>query len=113
MSTPDSDLPRRPPPSPIYRAIQVVEAPFAGLAGMTCRDFARLTVTRLDRPLTAGEALRHRFHGALCGLCTRFASQFETLNELTRTLETDIPPPEPDDAAAARIAAAVRAAAKE
>ena len=108
MSSHHSNLPHRPPPPAIYRAIQVVEAPIANLAGMSCRDFARLTVTRMDRPLTSTETLRHRFHGAMCGLCGKFAAQFESLSELTRTLETDIPPPSPDEAAAARIAAAVR-----
>jgi hypothetical protein len=89
--------------------MQVVEAPLAGLAGMSCRDFARLTVARLDRPLRADEKIRHRLHGALCGLCGKFAAQFAALNDLTDSIEAEARPPSTDEAAVHRVAAAVRA----
>jgi hypothetical protein len=113
---PEGDRDPRPAPPRAYRVIQSLEAPLSDLMGLSCREFARLTVTRLDRPLTASEALRHRFHGTLCGICARFATQFSFLNDLTREIETEdnAPPPPPSDrAAAARIAAAVRAEIKK
>lgn len=105
----------RPAPPALYRALQTVEAPLAGLAGLTCREFARLTVARLDRPLTAGEAVRHSLHGTMCRLCNRFAHQFTAINDLARELEAESSPPPATipDPAAARIATAVRAAAQE
>lgn len=102
----------RPAPPRTYRVIQTVEAPLTNLVGLSCREFARLTVTRLDRPLTASEALRHRFHGSLCGICARFAAQFTALADLTREIEAETSAPAAgaeDEAAIARIAAAVRA----
>ena len=102
----------RPPPPRAYRLAQRVEAPLASLVGLSCREFARLAVARLDRELTPGEALRHRLHGAMCGLCARFAAQFSLINELSREIETETTPDAAaDPAALARIAAAVRAAA--
>lgn len=111
---PEGERDPRPAPPRAYRVIQSLEAPLTDLMGLSCREFARLTVTRFDRPLTASEALRHRFHGALCGICARFATQFSLLNDLTREIESEdtaaAPAPSDDDtAAAARIAAAVRA----
>ena len=105
----------RPAPPRGYRRAQRIEAPITNLVGLSCREFARLAVTRLDRPLTTSESIRHRMHGAVCGLCARFAAQFSALNELTRELEAEAPatahPAETaKDEAAARIAAAVRAA---
>lgn len=74
----------RPPPPRRYRVIAMLERPFTQVAGLTCRNFARLTVARLDRPLTPGEAIRLRLHGAMCQLCREFASQFTLINELIR-----------------------------
>ncbi len=109
---PSSDQDPRPAPPRLYRAIQTIEAPLANLVGLSCRQFARLTVTRLDRPLTTTEALRHRLHGSLCGICRRFSAQFALLNDLTREIETETTPAaeaETETAAITRIAAAVRA----
>lgn len=104
----------RPAPPRTYRAIQTLEAPLMDLMGMSCRQFARLTVTRLDRPLTATEALRHRLHGAMCGICGKFAAQFAALHDLADEIEAETTPAAATDPAAiSRIAAAVRAAAKD
>lgn len=73
---------------------------------MTCRDFARLTVTRMDRPLTHGEQFRLRFHGTLCRLCRDFAGQFEIINDLVREAATETTD-ETDSAALDRIRARV------
>lgn len=112
----------RPPPPARYRRMMVIEAPLTRLVGLSCRDFARLEVARRDRPLTRPEAFRHRLHGAMCGLCARFAAQFNVIEEITREVETTSPAAPvyassaaPDfasdaDAAAARIATKVRAA---
>ena len=109
MSTqPASDQDPRPAPPRLYRAIQTIEAPLTNLVGLSCREFARLTVTRLDRPLTTTEALRHRLHGSLCGICSRFASQFALLNDLTHEIETETASTEAETAAITRIATTVR-----
>ena len=105
----------RPAPPRRYRQVQKFEAPIAGLVGLSCREFARLTVTRMDRPLTTVESLRHRLHGSICGICSRFAAQFSALNELTRDIESEkteaaAPLEASESEAAARVAAAVRAA---
>lgn len=116
MNAPDDSSDPRPPPRRSYRILIRAEGPLLNLAGMTCRDFARLAVTRMDRPLTTREAIRFRFHGIACTVCRRFAAQFETLNELLRETAAEPPPEElaspPEDDAPARIAAAVRAAVK-
>lgn len=101
----------RPAPPRRYRAIQRVEGPLAHLVGLSCRDFARLTVARLDRPLSVQENLRLRLHGAMCGLCTRFAAQFSVLGELIQEIETEPSPdsaPSPDQALIERIQSSVR-----
>ncbi len=117
--TPDADGDHdasdpRPPPSRRYRVLMCVEAPLAGLVGMSCRDFARLTVAAQDRPLRSGERLRRRLHGVMCTVCRGFAAQFDTLNELLRETSAEPPPaavvPPGDSDAQARIAARVRAA---
>ena len=109
--SPENERDPRPAPPRAYRLAQRVEAPIADLVGLSCREFARLAVTRLDRPLTATESLRHRLHGAMCGICARFAAQFSLLNDLTRELEAESSSsPAADPAAVSRIAAAVRAA---
>jgi hypothetical protein len=117
MNAPDDHSDPRPPPRLSYRVLTRAEGPLLNLVGMTCRDFASLTVTRMDRPLTTRETIRLRFHGIACSICRRFAAQFETLNELLRETAAEPPPeelaPPPEDDAPARIAAAVRAAAKE
>ena len=101
----------RPAPRRSYRVIQRVEAPVADLVGLSCREFARLTVLRRDRPLSAVETLRHRLHGAMCGLCARFAGQFATIDELVREIEAGEPAlPTPSDEAVARVSNAVRTA---
>ncbi len=103
----------RPPPPPRYRAMQRVEGPVLNLVGLSCREFARLAVARLDRPLTVAERLRLGMHGAVCGVCARFASQFALLHELAREVETSPAGPKtsPDaEAAVARINSAVRTA---
>jgi hypothetical protein len=103
----------RPPPPRRYRVIQRVEGPVLHALGMSCREFARLTVARIDRTLTTGESLRHRFHGAMCGVCTRFSAQFSALGELTREIESETAPASenpPDHAAITRVNASVRAA---
>lgn len=103
----------RPAPPRRYRAIQRVEGPVLNALGLSCREFARLTVTRMDRPLTANEALRLRLHGAMCGLCTRFAAQFSAIDQLVDEIETETPatgklPPEDEMTAIERIKATVR-----
>lgn len=104
----------RPAPRRSYRIAQRIEAPLANLVGLTCREFARLAVTRLDRPLTRGETLRHWMHGSMCGLCSRFEAQFALLHDLTREIETEPAPDNSSDSAAlTRIAAAVRAATRD
>lgn len=103
----------RPPPPRRYRVIQRVEGPVLNALGLSCREFARLTVARIDRPLTTSESLRHRFHGAMCSVCTRFSAQFSALGELTREIESDPAPASnhpPDHAAIERVNASVRAA---
>lgn len=98
----------RPPPPRRYRALTVLERPFTRVAGITCRDFAGLSVVRLDRPLTPREHLRYRFHGIMCRLCREFGSQFELINELIRETAQE-PATEADDAnALRRIEAGVR-----
>ena len=109
-SPPEGDP--RPAPPRRYRALQRVEGPVLNLVGLSCREFARLAVARLDRPLTGSERLRLGLHGAVCGVCTRFAAQFALLDELAR--EAELPPADPetvpdDEAAVGRIQAAVRA----
>ena len=110
-SSPEGDP--RPPPPRRYRTMQRVEGPVLNLVGLSCREFARLTVARIDRPLTATERLRLGVHGAVCGICARFASQFALLHELAREAEAgsgspEIPPE--TEAAVERINSAVRAA---
>ncbi|MBV6500255.1 MAG: hypothetical protein CJBNEKGG_02728 [Prosthecobacter sp.] len=58
--------------------------PALKLMGMSCRHFAKLSSERLDRPLTASEALRLRFHGLMCHVCRPLPRQFENLRRLTR-----------------------------
>lgn len=96
----------RPAPPRRYRTLARLENPLTSIAGMTCRDFARLTVTRMDRPLTNGERLRLRFHGVLCRLCRDFAGQFEVINDLVREAASEAGD-ETDSAALARIRAHV------
>ena len=112
---PDADVDPRPRPPRRYRALMRVEAPLAGLVGMSCRDFARLTVAALDRPLRPGERARRRLHGVMCTVCRGFASQLETLNQLLRETAEEPPPsalaPPDDTTTRTRIAARVRAAA--
>lgn len=110
---PSTDHDPRPAPPRLYRAIQTIEAPLTNLVGLSCRQFARLTVTRLDRPLTVTEALRHRLHGSLCGICSRFASQFALLNDLTQEIEAETAPAEAETTTIARITTAVRARVNE
>lgn len=106
----------RPPPPRCYRVLMCVEAPLTGLIGMSCRDFARLTIAAQDRPLRRSERLRRRMHGVMCTICRGFAAQFDTLNELLRETAAEQPPaaivPPGDSEARARIAARVRAAIK-
>lgn len=105
--SPSGDDPRPRPPRR-YRVIQRVEGPVLSLVGLGCRDFARLTVARQDRPLTTSETLRLRLHGAMCGVCSRFAEQFSRLAGLYHEVEAEAAATEPDPAAA-RIAEQVRA----
>ena len=111
-SSPSEGDPRPPPPRR-YRAMQRVEGPVLNLVGLSCREFARLAVARLDRPLTTAERLRLGVHGTVCGVCKRFAAQFALLDELAREAEALPASPEtPPEAraAVARINAAVRTA---
>lgn len=96
----------RPAPPRRYRTLARLENPLTSIAGMTCRDFARLTVTRMDRPLSGGEQLRLRFHGVLCRLCRDFAGQFEIINDLVREAAAETKD-ETDSAALSRIRARV------
>lgn len=102
----------RPAPPRSYRVVQRIEAPLANLVGLSCREFARLTVTQMDRPLTSSERIRHRLHARMCRLCARFAGQFSALEGLTKELEAERTAdrgPASDPEAIARITAAVRA----
>ena len=80
-----------PPPAPPkrYRILARLESPITRLAGLTCRDFARLTVARMDRPLSLQENVRHRMHGVMCTLCRSFSGQFNDINELIREAATE------------------------
>ena len=51
--------------------------------GISCRHFATLCSERLDRPMTASERLRLRFHGLMCQVCRPLPRQFENLRRLT------------------------------
>lgn len=106
----NTDDPRPDDPRPAsprrYRIIARLESPLTRLAGMTCRDFARLSVVRLDRPLSGTERLRMRFHGMLCRLCRDFSGQFGVINDLVREAASDNGG-EPDPAAVARVRARV------
>jgi hypothetical protein len=98
----------RPPPPRRYRAIAVLERPFTQVAGITCRDFARLSVARLDRPLTKREQMQYRFHDFICRLCREFSGQFELINELIRETAQEPGSEEGDAESLRRIEAGVR-----
>ncbi len=108
-----SPLPEDPRPAPPrrYRCVAILEAPLLRLAGLTCRDFARLKADSLDRPLRFSERARLGLHGGLCSLCRRFAEQFALIQSLSRELEPETPPATEVDLVdpGARIAATVRA----
>ena len=110
--TPLPDDPRPPPPSR-YRVITVLEAPLVNLMGISCRDFARLQADALDRQLGLPERLRLKLHSRLCSLCRQFASQFNLINELTRDLEAESPPPATPDAEMKRRVERIQASVRE
>lgn len=87
METPPSSP--LPPPPARYRTLSRLEAPLLNLLGMGCRHFAELALARLDRPLSRGERIRYRIHGAMCRLCGGFAQQFEVINELMKENELE------------------------
>lgn len=102
MSANDVTDPRPPAPR-LYRTLSRLESPFTRLAGLTCRDFARLTAARCDRPLTAGETIRLRMHGLACRLCRGFSGQFQLINDLVHESMTDPRPGADGDEALQRI----------
>lgn len=73
-----------PPPPLLYRLMQALMSPVMQMAGLSCRQFAELAATRLDRPLGRWESLRFHFHRAMCDLCRRLPAQLENLRALTR-----------------------------
>ncbi len=100
MKTSADSHPRPVPAPPLrYRLVHTVMCPLMKLMGLSCRQFAELAAVRMDRPLRAREALRFRFHRALCSLCRPLPAQLENLRTLTRcACAHDAPPAEPEPA---------------
>lgn len=82
--TPGSPTHTPPRPGLGYRVIHVVMGPMMEWFGLSCRSYAELCSARLDRPLTASERLRFRFHGLMCHLCRPLSKQLEHLRALAR-----------------------------
>lgn len=55
----------------------------------TCREVHRLVSEGMDRDLTMVERTRMRVHLMVCGACTRFNQQMETLRRAMRNFPLD------------------------
>lgn len=51
---------------------------------LTCKETARLVSERLDRKLTAWQRINLRMHLMMCGACSAYRRQIETLNRVIR-----------------------------
>jgi hypothetical protein len=58
--------------------------PLLKIAGLSCRQFAKLAALQLDRPLKTQGALRLRMHSMMCGICRPLPKQLENLQKLTQ-----------------------------
>lgn len=88
---PSSQTHTPPRPGIGYRLMQGMTWPMMKMLGLSCRSYAELCSTRLDRSLTFSERLRFRFHGLMCHLCRPLPRQFEHLRALTRCVACEDP----------------------
>jgi hypothetical protein len=81
-----------PKPPLSYRIAHFLMGPFMKMAGLSCRHFAELCSSEMDRPLTRGERFRYRFHAMMCRLCRPLPLQFARLGEAVSCCPIPAPP---------------------
>ena len=81
-----------PKPPLSYRIAHFLMGPFMKMAGLSCRHFAELCSSEMDRPLTRGERFRYRFHAMMCRLCRPLPLQFARLGEAVSCCQMPVPP---------------------
>ncbi len=71
--------------------------------GLSCGQFAELSLQAMDRPLTRREKLRYRCHFILCAICRNFEKQMHSLPALVRASFSAQEPAKPDPAFLAAV----------